>query len=202
MKSGVFAVLIWVLCSSFSGPEDSRKVEWFYIERFAPLAVEEMHRVGIPASIKLAQAVIESNSGRSDLAIQSNNHFGIKCKSWWKGQSYYHKDDDLDARGRLMESCFRAYADIESSFRDHSDFLKSSPNYIPLFKLDPTDYKGWATGLKSCGYATDKSYADKLIRTVETFQLYRYDTYKATIYDLPADKGRSPSSLPRETTVD
>lgn len=202
MKSGVTAVWIWMLCSALTVPVDSRKEEWFYIERFAPLAVEEMHRVGIPASIKLAQAVLESNSGRSDLAVNSNNHFGIKCKSWWKGQSYYHKDDDLDARGRLMESCFRAYTDIESSFRDHSDFLKTSPNYTPLFKLDPSDYKGWAAGLKSCGYATDKSYADKLIQTIETFQLYRYDTYKATIYDLPADKGMSTPSRMRETTVD
>lgn len=202
MKVGVVVLLIWVLVSSFTGREDSKLVEWYYIERFAPLAIEEMHRVGIPASVKLAQAVVESNAGRSTLATQSNNHFGIKCKTYWKGQSYYHRDDDLDVKGRLIESCFRAYSDIESSFIDHSDFLRSSPNYGRLFLLDPTDYKGWASGLSSCGYATDKSYSDKLIRIIEAYQLYRYDTYHAPVFDYPVEKGRSLPAEPIETTRD
>lgn len=202
MKVGGVVLLIWILASSFITRDGSKLVEWNYIERFAPLAVDEMHRVGIPASVKLAQAVVESNAGRSTLAAQSNNHFGIKCKNYWKGQSYYHKDDDLDDKGKLMESCFRAYSNIESSFIDHSNFLRTSPNYGKLFLLDPTDYKGWATGLSSCGYATDKSYSDKLIRIIETYQLYRYDTYNAPVFDYPSDKGKSMPIEWKETTRD
>ena len=144
-----------------------------------------MNRVGIPASVKLAQAIVESNAGRSNLAVNSNNHFGIKCKSYWTGLQYYHKDDDLDKNGKLIESCFRAYQNIENSFRDHSDFLRNSGKYDILFSLDKTDYKGWAWGLKSCGYATDRSYAEKLIQTIEEFKLYRFDTYQASAYDIP-----------------
>jgi len=202
MKVGVVVILLWIVSSSFSGRETAKMVEWSYIERFAPLAVDEMLRVGIPASVKLAQAVVESNAGRSTLATQSNNHFGIKCKTYWKGRSYYHRDDDLDDKGKLIESCFRAYSDIESSFIDHSNFLRGSPNYGRLFLLDPTDYKGWTSGLSTCGYATDKAYSDKLLRIIETYQLYRYDTYHAPVFDFPADKGRSWNAEATETTRD
>lgn len=202
MKSWVSIALVGLILCSFMDVKDARMIEIAYIERFAPLAVEEMHRVGIPASIKLAQAVVESNAGRSALAAHSNNHFGIKCKSYWTGMSYYHKDDDLDYKGKLMESCFRAYQDIEASFRDHSDFLKSSNKYTSLFELDATDYKAWANGLKSCGYATDKSYATKLIQTIEDFQLYRYDTFQSPMYDLPLHSSLSIPLSVKETTVD
>lgn len=161
-------------------------MEKAYIERFAPLAIKEMRRVGIPASITLAQAVVESNAGQSKLAQKSNNHFGIKCKSYWTGLTVQYKDDDFDAKGKLIESCFRAYGDIESSFRDHSDFLKGSDKYSELFTLDKSDYKAWAVGLMSSGYATDKTYALKLITVIEDFQLYRFDTYQVGEFDLPA----------------
>ena len=141
---------------------DERVVAQAYIERYSVLAVNEMRRSGVPASIKLAQAMVESNAGRSVLALESNNHFGIKCKSYWKGQSYYHKDDDLDAKGKLMESCFRAYADI----------------------------------------ATDRSYSLKLIRTIEEYQLYRYDTYLSSEFDLPAYQALTSQIVPIQSTID
>lgn len=186
MKSKLVGFLgCWLLLSSFRSNLDEKIVAYNYIDRFVPLAIDEMHRVGIPASIKLAQAMLESNLGRSILATQTNNHFGIKCKSYWTGLQYFHKDDDFDTKGKLIESCFRAYNDIESSFKDHSDFLKYSGKYDVLFGLEVIDYKAWAHGLKSCGYATDKSYALKLIKTIEEYQLYRYDTFSAPEYDIP-----------------
>ena len=204
MKSILVGFLgIWLLLSSFEVALDEKISAYSYIDRFAPLAVDEMHRSGIPASIKLAQAMLESNLGRSTLATNSNNHFGIKCKSYWTGMQYYHKDDDFDSKGKLIESCFRAYGDIESSFKDHSDFLKNSGKYDVLFGLDIIDYKAWAHGLKSCGYATDKTYALKLIKTIEDFQLYRYDTFSASAYDLPAvNTALISKSTNKETTVD
>ncbi|MBK6391739.1 MAG: glucosaminidase domain-containing protein [Saprospiraceae bacterium] len=202
MKSWVSIVLICTLFYSFRYKMDERVVAQAYIERYSVLAVNEMRRSGVPASIKLAQAMVESNAGRSVLALESNNHFGIKCKSYWKGQSYYHKDDDLDAKGKLMESCFRAYADIDASFKDHSDFLRSSAKYASLFNLDITDYKSWAYGLKECGYATDRSYSLKLIRTIEEYQLYRYDTYLSSEFDLPAYQALTSQIVPIQSTID
>jgi flagellum-specific peptidoglycan hydrolase FlgJ len=204
MKSILVGFLgLWLLLSSFGNNLDEKIVAYSYIDRFAPLAIDEMHRVGIPASIKLAQAMLESNLGRSTLATNSNNHFGIKCKSYWTGLQYYHKDDDFDSKGKLIESCFRAYDDIESSFKDHSDFLKNSGKYDVLFGLDAIDYKAWAHGLKSCGYATDKTYALKLIRTIEDFQLYRYDTFSALGYDIPELNSQIVSKITyKESTVD
>lgn len=201
MKSWVGLMVLGLALCSFGKSNVVRMVDIAYIERFAPLAIKEMHRVGIPASIKLAQAVIESNAGRSTLAANSNNHFGIKCKSYWTGLSYYHKDDDLDIKGKLIESCFRAYQDIEASFKDHSDFLKTSPKYLSLFALDAMDYRSWANGLKACGYATDKSYAAKLIQTIEEYHLYRYDTFQSPVFDLPVHINPMTTS-PRETTID
>ncbi|MEP7268524.1 MAG: glucosaminidase domain-containing protein [Saprospiraceae bacterium] len=202
MKIKVGLLGIWIIFSSFYWNMDDKMVASAYIDRFAPLAIEEMHRAGIPASIKLAQAMVESNMGRSVLASQSNNHFGIKCKSYWKGQQFYHKDDDLDTKGRLIESCFRAYNDIESSFKDHSEFLKNSGKYDILFSLDITDYKGWAWGLKSCGYATDNAYALKLIQTIEDYKLYRYDTYQSVQFDLPVHNYLQSVSEPVQSTID
>lgn len=186
MKSWISIVILCFALSSFSKDKHERFVEKAYIERFAPLAIKEMRRVGVPASITLAQAVVESNAGQSRLAIKSNNHFGIKCKSYWTGLTVQYKDDDFDTKGRLLESCFRAYGDIESSFKDHSDFLKGSDKYADLFALDKSDYKGWAVGLMSSGYATDKTYALKLITVIEDFQLYRFDTYQIGEFDLPS----------------
>jgi len=146
-----------------------------YIQTYKDIAIIEMYRTGIPASITLAQALHESNSGTSALAVNAQNHFGIKCKKYWKGETYYHKDDDLDKKGNLIESCFRAYDNVLDSYVDHSTFLKNSENYVNLFALARTDYVGWAYGLKRSGYATDKQYAFKLIKNIEKYGLAQYD---------------------------
>jgi len=140
-----------------------------YLNRYSALAVNEMNRTGIPASITLAQGMLESNYGRSRLATQGNNHFGIKCHSSWTGRKIYHDDN---RRGE----CFRAYGSADESFRDHSDFLVNGSRYRELFSLSSTDYKGWARGLKKAGYATDPKYADLLIRKIEEYRLWAYDT--------------------------
>ena len=146
-----------------------------YISKYKDLAIVEMHRSGIPASIILAQALHESNAGKSPLATKANNHFGIKCKSYWTGDTYYHKDDDLDNRGRLIESCFRSYDTAVESYVDHSNFLLESDRYDPLFTIDKDDYVAWAWGLKQCGYATDPNYAVKLIKLINKYDLKSYD---------------------------
>lgn len=202
MKSWMSIALVCFGLCSFDNGNKERIVEKAYIDRFASIAMDEMHRVGIPASIILAQAVVESNAGQSTLALKSNNHFGIKCKSYWTGLSYYHKDDDFDTKGRLMESCFRAYQDIEASFKDHSDFLKSSDKYSALFGLDIADYKGWAIGLMNSGYATDKTYAFKLITVIEDFQLYRFDTFQSGVFDLPKITIAGFKTVAPESTID
>ncbi len=145
-----------------------------YLERFAPIAVEEMSAYGIPASIKLAQSIVESNWGTSRLAREANNYFGIKCKSWWDGARIALEDDDYDASGRLVPSCFRKYDSPRASFRDHSWFLLQD-RYQGLFQLERSDYRSWAYGLQQCGYATNPHYARLLIRTIERWALYRYD---------------------------
>jgi LysM repeat protein len=138
-----------------------------YIDAFKAVAIEEMNAYGIPASITLAQGISESGSGNSSLAKYANNHFGIKCTSDWKGKAYYKDDDKSD-------DCFRVYKDARESYRDHSAFLKRK-RYSFLFELDKNDYKNWAQGLKTAGYATNPKYADMLIGLIEKYQLYQYD---------------------------
>lgn len=138
-----------------------------YIGRYAGIAVEEMKLHGIPASITLAQGLIESGAGQSELARKGNNHFGIKCHGW-QGRKVYHDDD-------LQGECFRAYANARQSYEDHSQFLLNGRRYQSLFSLSPRDYKGWARGLKAAGYATNPTYADALIRIIELYELYKYD---------------------------
>lgn len=138
-----------------------------YIERYKGIAIEEMERYGIPASIKLAQALLESGNGNSTLARRANNHFGIKCTPEWPGKKTYQDDD-------RRNDCFRVYNRPEDSFKDHSQFLLRK-RYEALFELDKDDYKGWAKGLKSAGYATNPRYADLLIDIIERYQLYQYD---------------------------
>jgi Mannosyl-glycoprotein endo-beta-N-acetylglucosaminidase len=147
-----------------------------YIHRFSKLAVQEMHRSGIPASIKLAQAVLESGMGKGKLATMGNNHFGIKCKEEWTGATFHTQDDDYE-NGELVPSCFRKYETAEDSYRDHTDFLLNRKSrYKKLFDIEPSDYKKWAEGLKACGYATDELYAEKLVNIIETYNLSRFDT--------------------------
>jgi flagellum-specific peptidoglycan hydrolase FlgJ len=138
-----------------------------YIERYADIAQSEMRKSKIPASITLAQGILESGSGKGRLAVKANNHFGIKCHGW-KGAKIYHDDD-------RSQECFRKYKRAESSYEDHSEFLTSRKRYAFLFNLDQDDYKGWARGLKKAGYATDRQYPQKLIILIERYKLYVYD---------------------------
>ncbi|MDF2187521.1 glucosaminidase domain-containing protein [Paraflavitalea sp. CAU 1676] len=138
-----------------------------YISQYKELAMQEMVRTGVPASIKLAQGIHETMAGKSDLVIKSNNHFGIKCKTSWTGDKVYHDDD---ARGE----CFRSYSNSSDSYMDHSNFLKNSTRYAFLFQLDPTDYKGWAYGLKKAGYATNIKYSQIIIKLIEDYNLQQY----------------------------
>lgn len=139
-----------------------------YREAYKDYAIAKMREHGIPASITLAQGMLESGNGKSRLAVEGNNHFGIKCHKDWKGKRMYHDDD---RRGE----CFRVYKSAEQSFEDHSAFLRGYQRYAFLFELDPTDYKGWAHGLKRAGYATDKNYAERLIKIIEEEELWKLD---------------------------
>ena len=138
-----------------------------YIDYYSAIAIDEMREYKIPASITLAQGILESGSGKGMLAINGNNHFGIKCHDW-SGPKIYHDDDE-------KQECFRKYSSPEFSFRDHSIFLTGRDRYSSLFKLKRDDYKSWAKGLKKAGYATDKKYAQKLIDLIERYELYQYD---------------------------
>ena len=140
-----------------------------YVTRWAPVAVREMYRGGVPASVTLAQGILESRYGLSTLAADGNNHFGIKCHKDWTGKRQYHDDD---AKGE----CFRVYDSAEESFMDHTDFLRYRDRYKFLFEFETTDYKSWAYGLKKAGYATDPGYPEKLIKYIEDYKLYEYDT--------------------------
>ncbi len=165
-----------------------------YLKRYQQIAKDEMNRAGVPASIKMAQGMLESNYGRSTLATKANNHFGMKCGSAWKGGTYYIEDDDYDSSGRLMKSCFRKYKNPEASYYAHSEFLKAK-RYSYLFNyVDPTDYKGWAKGLKRLGYATSPTYAEKLISIIEKYELYKLDGEVVTPPDLLADNGNNDST--------
>lgn len=142
-----------------------------YIKKYAPIAVKEMHLNRIPASITLAQGILESGKGKSELALKSNNHFGIKCHTQWKGERVYHDDDEKG-------ECFRKYQFVETSYIDHSAFLTKRKRYAFLFNYGVKDYKKWARGLKKAGYATDKQYPNKLIKIIENYKLYQFDNVK------------------------
>lgn len=145
-----------------------------YVLQYAELAKKEMSKYGIPASITLAQGLLESQAGIGELAVKSNNHFGIKCHKGWRGSSVSHDDD---AKGE----CFRKYKKVEQSYRDHSEFLRNRERYSDLFKLKKKDYVSWAHGLKKAGYATDPQYAYKLISLIERYELWQFDGSKAPL---------------------
>jgi LysM repeat protein len=149
-----------------------------YIKRYKKIAMREMERTGVPASIKLAQGILESDAGKSKLARSANNHFGIKCGSRWNGEEYFKEDDDYDDRGKLIKSCFRQYRNADASFVAHSEFLRDpakSFRYGFLFRLDPVDYRSWAEGLRRSGYATNPNYPKLLITLIERYNLNQYD---------------------------
>jgi LysM repeat protein len=162
--SVAIVLLIFLSVSAQRSREMSREE---YIKTYADLAMQEMARVGIPASIKLAQGCLESGNGNSTLAVKGNNHFGIKCHDW-TGRKVYHDDDKKN-------ECFRSYRTVYDSYLDHSKFLSTRGRYASLFELNPHDYRGWAKGLKKAGYATANNYAPLLIKIIEENELYKYD---------------------------
>lgn len=166
----LYAFLLMLLLPVFSTDVFAQRITRAqYIETYKDAAIASMKSHGIPASITLAQGCLESGDGNSDLAVKANNHFGIKCHKDWDGPTYYKKDDDPG------KSCFRKYRNPAESFKDHSDFLRYRERYAFLFDLEVTDYKAWCHGLKKAGYATAPDYAQKLIKIIEDYQLYKYD---------------------------
>ena len=167
MKKLKLLLILIISCLTLQAQTRNKQYE-DYIKKYRELAVEEMKKYHIPASITLAQGLLESGAGQSTLARKSNNHFGIKCGGDWTGKTVSHDDD---ARGE----CFRAYKHPKDSYEDHSKFLAGRSRYASLFKLKITDYKGWARGLKKAGYATNPRYADQLIGIIELYELHKYD---------------------------
>ena len=176
----VLIALSLVLGLSVAAQRQAGTPQERYISRYATIAVNEMYRTGVPASITLAQGILESRSGQSALAVDGNNHFGIKCHNSWKGRTMLADDD-------RKNECFRVYDSAEESFQDHSDFLRYRDRYKFLFDFETTDYKSWAYGLKQAGYATDPSYASKLIQCVEDYGLTRFD--RMTVDEALAEGG-------------
>jgi len=158
-------LLLSFLCITLSAQKTATLI---YIDQYKDIAIKEMKRTGIPASITLAQGIVESNSGESNLALNFNNHFGIKCKTDWKGEKTYQDDD-------TKQECFRVYPNANASFIDHSNFIKTRPNYAPLFQLDPVDDSAWAIGLKKAGYATASDYAFKLMKVIDDYELSQFN---------------------------
>lgn len=196
---GIFYMLLfWVQLSNATVLEDSPLAK-NYISRYHEIAVQEMRRTGIPASIKLAQGLLESDWGRSDLATIANNHFGIKCGSSWDGKEFYKADDDYDDDGRLTQSCFRVFNDDRHSYKAHSEFLKDPKKayrYGFLFEYKSNDYKSWAKGLLKAGYATDKKYPEKLIAVIKKYRLYRFDELILTKDGSPLSGEDVPEAMP------
>ena len=162
------AIAILFLNYSFECFSQKRYTREDYIKTYSKIAVDEMKRSGIPASITIAQGMLESDNGNSSLTQKANNHFGIKCHKNWDGKRVYHDDD-------ANNECFRKYPSAEDSYRDHTDFLMQTSRYASLFDLKSDDYKGWAKGLKKAGYATSSSYSSDLIRIIEENELHRLD---------------------------
>ena len=159
--------LLLIAVVGFTGATAQILTPQQYVEKYKDLAIREMKRMGVPAAITLAQGLLETENGNSDLVKKSNNHFGIKCKSSWTAEGVTHDDD---APGE----CFRSYKDAEASYRDHSNYLRGTERYASLFTLEPTDYKGWAKGLRKAGYATNPKYPDILIKNIEQYNLQQY----------------------------
>lgn len=178
-------VVLCSICIAFSGYSQKQTSRADYIAQYADIAMQEMQRTGIPASITLAQACLESADGNSDLALAAQNHFGIKCHSSWTGKRIY-KDDDT------KNECFRVYNSVYESYKDHSEFLVNGRRYAFLFEFSATDYKAWARGLQKAGYATNPNYAEHLIRIIEENKLYIYDQpekYKVAVTESQEKSG-------------
>lgn len=163
MKKNIFICFLFI---AFNATAQRDKVE-LYIQNYYEIAIKEMIRAGVPASITLAQGILESQSGESELVKKSNNHFGIKCKPEWTGPRTFHNDDEKG-------ECFRVYPTAEDSYKDHSNFLRTRSHYDFLFKIDPTNFEAWANGLKKAGYATEKNYPQQLTKLIKDYQLNQY----------------------------
>lgn len=164
MKTCFYVLVVSISTMVFGQQSESEQ----YIRKYHKIAIDEMHSYGIPASITLAQGILESGNGNSTLSRKSKNHFGIKCHKGWKGRKVYHDDD-------AKNECFRKYKKVSDSYRDHSEFLKTRDRYSFLFDYKMTDYKSWAKGLKKAGYATHPEYAEKLINLIQRYDLHQYD---------------------------
>jgi LysM repeat protein len=186
-----FLIFVLTFITSSAQTQQQKTLAEAYLQKYASLAVKEMQRSGVPASITLAQGMLESSYGNSELAVKANNHFGIQCHDDWTGKSYEHMD-----AGELRQ--FRQYKSVLESYADHSDFLANKSRYSALFKLDRTDYKAWANGLKQAGYAEDPDYASKLIRMIEMFRLYEYDNVKESPEEAPRQLRTNRYNLSRE----
>lgn len=188
-KAGFFFFLFLSAATIFAQGTNQKYLN--YIDKYKGTAITEMSRTGIPASVKLAQAVLESGAGSSTLARKAKNHFGIKCGPKWRGKKHYMEDDDFDDFGKKIKSCFRVYKNPISSFIAHSEFLRDprkAYRYGPLFELDPYDYQAWAFGLKKAGYATAPRYPQMLIKLIEDYDLTQYDRMDDIVYS--DDKGK------------
>jgi LysM repeat protein len=169
MVTGFLGFLVLIFLSDIHLSGQTAALYQAYIEKYTDLAIREMHYSKIPASVTMAQALLESQFGTSELAVNANNHFGIKCQTGWSGETYTYQDDDDN-------TCFRKYTSVEESYRDHSHFLMYRPRYAALFELDPYDYTAWAHGLKKAGYATNPNYAPMLLRIIEEYNLKLLDS--------------------------
>lgn len=198
MKHITHIFLLVLTLLALDAVAQSRQTREEYVDKYKHIAIEHMERYGIPASITLAQGILESDSGNSNLARRSNNHFGIKCKSDWKGDRVYHDDD---ARGE----CFRKYDTVEESYEDHAEFLDQSPRYDSLFAYSSSDYRSWARGLKAAGYATAPDYAQRLVRIIEDNKLYLFDEGNgAELYAarMNAERGGVDDAFASQSSVD
>ena len=194
MQNVRIILIFFLSITAFTAAAQNSEVVKNYINIYKSLAMAEMQRTGVPASIKLAQGIHETMAGTSKLVLKSNNHFGIKCKSNWTGESVSHDDD---ARGE----CFRKYSSPEDSYRDHSNFLKNSQRYASLFILDPTDYTGWANGLKNAGYATNPKYPQVLIKLIEDYNLQEYTLIALEQQQAKPDEMASIPEMNKEITI-
>lgn len=185
IRTLIIFLFLCLTASAAASSDGQKSPQEKYIEQFASLAVEEMYRSGVPASITLAQGLLESRYGLSDLAAKGNNHFGIKCHNNWQGGRMYHDDDKKG-------ECFRKYDSPEQSYRDHSDFLRYRDRYKFLFDFKVTDYKAWAHGLKKAGYATDPAYPSKLIKLIEDYRLHEYDSKPLTFAEADNKSDKKP----------
>ncbi len=192
LKTPILVVIFSLFASLVSTQAQTRQTKEEYILKYKHIAIDHMERYGIPASITLAQGILESDSGNSNLARKSNNHFGIKCKKGWTGDRVYHTDDAPD-------ECFRKYDSVEESYQDHADFLDQSPRYDSLFAYSATDYRSWARGLKAAGYATAPDYAQRLTKLIEDNKLYLFD--EAGGEKLYADHQKAENNITQEFTA-